>query len=308
MEIRTARPEDAVAIMNLVLNCYGTLAANQNFYLPELMAYLILSNKIKLYLAIEDNHVISMEACREECEFPGSLYMEGKMTLPDYRGKGIAKQVLAYMLSDNSDCTLRSFCAYTKGNTIGIQPMLKKRNFFLTGFVFNDFYDGNGTGKNSNCIMVRKKNVDSVGKIWLPEEQKEFVEEMYRPFQVDYEMEFERNILYNRTTYQICEDMVHRNRTIVFDHCGMDFVEMVKEQLSETKDIADQTIQVYLNMKDPGCVVSYHLLKKLGFVFTGCRPFCDRREYLVLYYSDCLSIQKDSLILGGEDKVLLDLL
>lgn len=303
MEIRVAQPQDATKITDLVLECYGTLAANQNFYLPELMAYLIQEGKIRVYLAIQDDKVVSMEACESSEIFPKTLFMEGKMTLPSERGKGIAGQVLEKMLSDQGQTDMNSFYAYTKGNTPGIQKMLEKHGFRMTGFLFHDYKDR--CSKNSNVVMIRNEGIRDVGDIYVPEHLSDFVKLVYDPFAISYRIRSGRYPCEGKTDVQRIADRNHENLTLVIHHAGRDFKQVIQGQIYEFSKCPMQTYQIYINMKDYSAIYAYQILISMGCTFTGIKPIGSHAEYMIFYYSEKFTIDWKSVILEENQQEMI---
>jgi hypothetical protein len=55
-----------------------------------------------------------------------------------------------------------------------------------------------------------------------------------------------------------------------------------------------------LNCNDPGAVWAYETLQNMGYFFTGLKPLCSEREYMVLHHEGEVEIYFEDYWVSGE--------
>ena len=302
MNIKRALPEDCQMIRDLVIECCGELASDQHLYKPEELAKDVSEERVKIYVAEEQDRLVSMEVCGERTEFPETLYMKGKMTLPEFRNQGIAKMVLQKMLSDNDKDDWKSFYAYVKNDKLTIQNILSEKGFTCTGFIYNDFRDQEE--KHSNMVMVQNTGVKDVGKLYLSSALIPAATIIYNNLNVSFSIESGRNeFMENATDMIITEDKVHCNINIIVNSPGKDMKQKIEMLQDEYAGIVLQSFQLYLNIKSEDAMAAYEQLMEMGYVFSGIKPLGNGAEYIILYNSIQLPVNAEKILV--KDKWLL---
>lgn len=70
--------------------------------------------------------------------------------------------------------------------------------------------------------------------------------------------------------------------------------------------VGNQTINVCLNINDPNAQNAYVVLKEMGYFFTGLKPLCSDREYMILHKAGDVEIFFEDYVLTGGFRELAD--
>lgn len=78
-------------------------------------------------------------------------------------------------------------------------------------------------------------------------------------------------------------DWVQSSAAITIYKTGDGLKVYLESILEEYGSLPRFTLNVFLNVNDPGAVAAYYLLKEKGFFFAGYKPLCSENEYMVMH-------------------------
>lgn len=294
--LRPYRDGDEEDMIACIRDEYGDTYFKQAFYHPEYLKRAAGEGIITFLVAeTETGEIAGMMILKQfypeefMCEIASLIFLK------KYRGFGMAGAFLEYgmdiLLSHSYSA---AFCLPVMFHNV-VQRLLYRLGLRATGLVMNVFnmehikhsYSNGRNCKHSLGIQVRAAEKQDAGTLYIPKEHIPFCNSIYDSLGVKYRItergngkgEFQRHcgiICQNNPRQQSLE--------IRICHVGSDFKSQI-EQIHNRYPLKEkQTANVFLNCSEPQALYAYKVLKDMGYFFTGMKPLCSNKEYMVLHH------------------------
>ena len=210
-----------------------------------------------------------------------------------YRGHGLAMDFFEYgmqvLLSRNYSA---AYCLPVVFHDV-TQRLLQRLGLVATGFVLNVFdmkkithsYQNGRNQKHSQGIQIRAVGKRDAGVLYIPAEHAEFVRKIYERLGVNHHIVTEipkRQKLF-KSVIEYKQDRIQSSLEIRIHRVGADLLERLLEIQQNYPLKGRQTANIFLNINDCGAIRAYEKLTQTGYFFTGLKPLCSTREYMVLH-------------------------
>lgn len=191
-----------------------------------------------------------------------------------------------------------------------------------TGFILNVFdlekvthsYGNGRNSKHSQGIQVCGLKKENAGTLYIPGEHQGFCRAVYGRLGVRYRLAKEKRKenkslpagLPEKSLVTYKNDSVQSNLEIVIYAVGRDLEERFMEIYDKYPLTGKQTANVFLSCSDRYSVYAYRRLEDGGWFFTGLKPLCSDREFLVMHHPGDVEIFFEDYVVSREFKPLLD--
>lgn len=253
------------------------------------------------------------------CEIASQIFRK------KYRGYGLAVPFFEYALEIlRARNYSAAYCLPVVFHDI-TQRLLYRQGLRATGFILNVFdmerithsYERDRNKKHSQGIQIMAQKKRNAGILYLPPEHLEIGKRIYDSLGVAYqiyeesseEAREERDILLTPVSViGTKQDEVQSNLEIHIYRIGADLSKCVENIHRDYPLVGKQTANIFLNINDRYAVWAYRLLKEKGYFFTGLKPLCSDREYMVLHNPGEVEIFLEDYVLTEEFKSLCDVI
>lgn len=197
-------------------------------------------------------------------------------------------------------------------------------------------YNNGRNRKHSQGIQIRAVGKKDAGILYLPEEHYSFCQDIYEALGAVYTMaEAEIRItsgnedggeenaeaamirtasdganedkakeptveLPTYTEMEYVNDDLQHSLSVDIRCVGKDLRERITRLYTRYPLRGRQTAVIFLNCNDPGAVWAYEILQEMGYFFTGLKPLCSEREYMVLHHAGEVEIYFEDYWVSGE--------
>ncbi len=343
--LRVSRSGDEEGMIACIRDEYGDTYFKRELYRPAYMRLEAESGHITFLVAeaVSDDKRISCgeiagmlilkEFYPEEsmCEIASQIFRR------KYRGFGLAEPFFAFgmeiLLSRNYTA---AYCLPVLFHDV-TQRLLRRQGLIATGLVLNVFdtdnithsYHNGRNTKHSQGIQIRAVGKRDAGMLYLPEECRDFCRTIYERLGVRYRIwektasspmggtppgslsgcrqEAKRNGGRNppRSRISARQDDRQSSLEIRVHRTGADLPEQMKALHDRYPLRGKQTANVFLNINDRNAVWAYRRLREAGYFFTGLKPLCSDREYMVLHHAGEVKMWLEDYAVTEEFKELI---
>ncbi len=260
----------------------------------------------------EHNQYLGHVGLTENKYFPGLFELGNLVTKPFARGNSIANRLTNYILKCADDfSTIQGCFAECVLFHRGSQRISNECGFTPLGFVFHAlpphmaeevYRDGNR--RLDFALNISMKNHDKLHNLYLPNDVKDYVLNIFEKENVKYELSSDINESVNSKINTSINNYTKAS-TIIIDESSNDIEMKIKDILngSEVKD--SEVVYCYLNINHFGCINCYNVLRSLGFIFTGLFPGSNRGDYLLLEHLLDKPLEYNKLLLEPNFELLL---
>lgn len=320
---RPCKPEDAELLIQCIQGEYGDTYFKRSFYEPEYLRQRMEDGSILFMVAETDERQIagmlilkSFYPTESMCEIASQIFIK------KYRGYHMAYPFFCYAMDIlKKKSYSAAYCLPVVFHDI-TQRLLYRLGLRATGFILNVFdlsvihhsYQNGRNVKHSQAVQIMPMGKRTIGKLYVPVEHQEMVEEIYRNLGIlcefadsDVQSESDAQFQSNVPAPKVLKKAIIWTNDEVQSNCEI-MVKTVSDSLEcEIKSIERrylendrQTFNVFLNMNDPQAVQGYHMLRKMGYFFTGIKPLCSENEYMILHNAKKIPIFGEDYILTEE--------
>lgn len=192
------------------------------------------------------------------------------------------------------------------------QRLLYRIGLKATGFVLNVFdmshiihsYKNGRNLKHSQGIQIRAVEKQDAGTVYIPTEHRDFCRKIYDSLDVAYHIaEEDRSCMSELPAFSnlsFIRNELQSSLEINIHHIGLNLPEQLEILHREIPLKGKQTANVFLNISDKNAVWAYHILTEMGYFFTGLKPLCSEREYMVLHHPGEVEIFFEDYVLSEE--------
>lgn len=317
--LRIQEAGDEEGMIACIRDEYGTSYFKREFYDP---AY--------LREAITQGHMLFLIAQTETGEIAGMLLL--KEFVPEesmceiaslifrkkYRGYGLAMPFFEYgmhiLLSRDYSA---AYCLPVLFHDI-TQRLLYRMGLQATGFVLNAFdmehmvhsYKRGRNVKHSQGVQIRAVGKRDAGRIHVPKKHQDFCVGIYESMGVCC-LPAETAERGQKELPPFCgisckQDELQSSLEIRVFCIGADLPERIAALHKKYPLKGKQTANLFLNVSDQNAVWAYGILTEAGYFFTGLKPLCSEKEYMILHHPGEVEIFFEDYVLSKEFRRIAD--
>lgn len=319
ISFRTLEDRDTDGVIACIRDEYGDTYFKRDFYNPKFIREEHREGIITFLVAVTDlDEVAGIMILKKFYPYESMIEIATQIFKKKYRGYGLAEHMFDYgmKLLQEMPCS----AVYSLPVTFhGIsQRLLRMRGLIGCGFIFSVFdmekiqqsYGKRRNLKHSQGIQILAKDKTDAGTLYIPQEQRGFTGWLYKKLGVRFRLaDAEGDVGYgdgssgsgnagNRAgscepgyvenqdiSCQVMKtiDWVQSSAAITIYKTGDGLKAYLESVLEEYGSLPRFTLNVFLNVNDPGAVAAYYLLKEKGFFFAGYKPLCSENEYMVMH-------------------------
>lgn len=201
------------------------------------------------------------------------------------------------------------------------QRLVYRLGLRATGFILNVFdmekishsYENGRNSKHSQGIQIRAVRKENAGTVYVPREHQAFCRAVYGRLGVRYKLakekkedkgqQLEKMPDESLITYK--NDGTQSSLEVCIYCVGKDLEKKLIEIYEKYPLTGKQTANVFLNCNDRYSVYAYKLLEDRGWFFTGLKPLCSDREFLVMHHKGDVEIYFEDYVVSREFKPIL---
>lgn len=325
VRLRMFRAGDENGMIACVRDEYGDTYFKSGFYDPKYLRKEAEEGVITFLIAeTDEDGIIGMMILKEFYPKESMCEIASQIFRKKYRGYGLAMPFFEYgmgiLLSRNYSA---AFCLPVLFHDV-TQRLLYRLGMRATGLVMNVFdmdhiihsYNNGRNRKHSQGIQIRAVGKRDAGTLYLPEEHYGFCRDIYAslgavftiaaadirrlPDDDNHETDDQTQRLPVYTEMEYANDDLQHSLTIDIRRAGRDLVKRITKLHTRYPLQGKQTAVIFLNCNDPGAVWAYEVLQEMGYFFTGLKPLCSEREYIVLHHEGEVEIFFEDYWLSGE--------
>lgn len=319
ISFRTLEDRDTDGVIACIRDEYGDTYFKRDFYNPKFIREEHREGIITFLVAVTDlDEVAGIMILKKFYPYESMIEIATQIFKKKYRGYGLAEHMFDYgmKLLQEMPCS----AVYSLPVTFhGIsQRLLRMRGLIGCGFIFSVFdmekiqqsYGKRRNLKHSQGIQILAKDKTHARTLYIPQEQRGFTGWLYKKLGVRFRLaDAEGDAGYgdgssgsgnagNRAgscepgyvenqdvSCQVMKtiDWVQSSAAITIYKTGDGLKAYLESVLEEYGSLPRFTLNVFLNVNDPGAVAAYYLLKEKGFFFAGYKPLCSENEYMVMH-------------------------
>lgn len=325
VRLRLFRAGDENGMIACVRDEYGDTYFKSGFYDPKYLRKEAEEGVITFLIAeTDEDGIIGMMILKEFYPKESMCEIASQIFRKKYRGYGLAMPFFEYgmgiLLSRNYSA---AFCLPVLFHDV-TQRLLYRLGMRATGLVMNVFdmdhiihsYNNGRNRKHSQGIQIRAVGKRDAGTLYLPEEHYGFCRDIYAslgavftiaaadirrlPDDDNHETDDQTQRLPVYTEMEYANDDLQHSLTIDIRRAGRDLIKRITKLHTRYPLQGKQTAVIFLNCNDPGAVWAYEVLQEMGYFFTGLKPLCSEREYIVLHHEGEVEIFFEDYWLSGE--------
>ena len=234
------------------------------------------------------------------CEIASQIFRK------KYRGYGLAMPFFEYAMDIlQSRNYSAAYCLPVLFHDV-TQRLLYRLGLRATGFILNIFdiehithsYHNGKNTKHSQGIQIRAVGKQDAGTLYLPKEHREFCSNIYnelgvkfhmkqdeddREYELQTESAYEKHVLPPVTLLKFYQDELQKSLEVNIRLVGADLPLRIADLHTKYPLRGRQVINIFLNCNDKNAVWAYRVLEEEGYFFTGLKPLCSKKEYMVLH-------------------------
>lgn len=316
--LRQYRPGDEEGMIACIKDEYGETYFKSGFYHPEYIRKESDSRHITFLVAeTKSGEIAGMLILKEfypeetMCEIASQIFRK------KYRGYGLAMPFFEYgmeiLLSRPYSA---AFCLPVLFHDV-TQRLLGRLGLHACGFVLNVFdmekithsYHNGKNTKHSQGIQIRMTGKQNAGIIYAPQEHRAYCYRIYDRLGAGCQLatgrktEEEGMPSASEISYQ--NDTIQSSLEIYVYSIGSDLPLVIQKLHEEYPLSGRQTSNIFLNCSDTYAPWAYEELTKLGYFFTGLKPLCSEKEYMVLHHPGEVKIYFEDYVVNEEFAPLL---
>lgn len=319
ISFRTLEDRDTDGVIACIRDEYGDTYFKRDFYNPKFIREEHREGIITFLVAVTDlDEVAGIMILKKFYPYESMIEIATQIFKKKYRGYGLAEHMFDYgmkILQEMPCSAVYSLPVTFHGIS---QRLLRMRGLIGCGFIFSVFdmekiqqsYGKRRNLKHSQGIQILAKDKTDAGTLYIPQEQRGFTGWLYKKLGVRFRLaDAEGDAGYgdgssgsgnagNRAgscepgyvenqdvSCQVMKtiDWVQSSAAITIYKTGDGLKVYLESILEEYGSLPRFTLNVFLNVNDPGAVAAYYLLKEKGFFFAGYKPLCSENEYMVMH-------------------------
>lgn len=316
--LREYKPGDEEGMIACIRDEYQDTYFKRDFYSPDYLKEQAESGHIT-FLAAQTGAgeiagmLILKEFAPEEsmCEIASEIFRK------KYRGYGLAMPFLEYgmeILLDREYSAAYCLPVLFHNSTqrllyrLGLRATGVILNVFDMGHITHSYQNGRNT-KHSQGIQIRAVGKQDAGTVYVPSEHQTFCCGIYQSLGVAYHIAGERESCQSRippvSELAYIQNDLQGSLEIRVYRIGLDLPGRIRALHEKYPLKGKQVANIFLNISDPNAVWAYHSMADIGYFFTGLKPLCSEREYMVLHHAGEVETYPEDYVLSKEFRDLL---
>lgn len=305
------REGDEADMITCIREEYGETYFKRNFYDPAYLKAEAKSGHIVFLTArvLPEREIAGMMLLKNFSPEESMCEIASQIFRKKYRGYGLADVFFGYgMELLKTGKYSAAYCLPVLFHDV-TQRLLQRRGLRATGFVLNVFdmacvthsYDRGHNKKHSQGIQIMALGKRNAGTVYMPAEYQKIGREIYESLGVDFQISGGMpESLPERTVLCCRNDTVQHSLEIRVDTAGRDFAFQMREMHSRCPLSGRQTANVFLNCSHSGAPSACLVLQDMGYFFTGLKPLCSEREYMVFHHPGQVEICFEEYVVSKE--------
>ncbi len=239
----------------------------------------------------EDGRLAGIIAHEVSGFFPGLAEIACEIILHEFSGYGLAAPLALYQLSRIEPGPYKGYFARALGCHKISQKTLSIMGFTHCGFLLSVFdrdkllthYHKNENPKISQAVSVKRGTKRDAGILYIPGRLAPLAETLYRSLGRTYKLSDDVPSAPAESIIALEDDTTHNTLLIRAAQVGAGFGMELAALVNSVAGRPLQTVNLLLNMNDPGSVKAYRAAGEQGFLFTGFLPGMSDGEYIILH-------------------------
>lgn len=225
------------------------------------------------------------------CEIASQIFRK------KYRGFGLAMPFFQYgmeiLLSRSYSA---AYCLPVTFHPV-TQILLYRLGLRAAGFVLNVFdlekivhsYQNGRNTKHSQAVQVMPVGKRNAGTLYIAPEHHGFCRTVYESMGAAYQFARKKETccmpeeIPEKSSISYINDEIQSSLEIRIYRAGRDLKGQMEKIQSRFPLKGKQTANIFLNCNEPCSVWAYECLKSMGYFFTGLKPLCSQKEYMILH-------------------------
>ena len=291
VEIRSFRPSDAPQLIECIRSAYGGTYVKPFLYREEEVVRMDQTGEMRFSVAeTADHRLAGITAYEVSEEFPQMAEIACQVIQEFGIGYGLALPLALHSMHRAEEERLSAQFSRALGCHLISQKTLKAMGFTACGFLLHVFdkekfllrFPNGNYAKIPQAVAVKRQDKLDAGRVWVPEEFRSLLNDIYTQLGVTW-TPTAAGAPGSETQMIREQDQEHRNLTLRAVRCGADFGQQLREAIAAVSDDPTQTVNLYLNLTDPGSAAAYEAARAQGFLVTGFLPCCPDGEYMILH-------------------------
>lgn len=177
------------------------------------------------------------------------------------------------------------------------QVLLYRLGLRAAGFVLNVFdmekivhsYQNGRNIKHSQAVQIMPLGKKDAGMLYIPQKHQAFCRVVYESAKAAYQFAPEKETccvqekIPEKSNISYINDEVQSSLEIRIYRAGRDLKQRIGAIHTRFPLRGKQTSNIFLNCSDPCAVWAYECLENIGYFFTGLKPLCSEKEYIILH-------------------------
>ena len=303
--------EDIIKALECIYSHYGYNYLHQALY--DLDHFKEVLSNGRLIAAVAENahkQVMGFGFMDAHPWFPGFMEAGGLVVNPVARGLGLGDKAIDFFNEKGREIGLKGLFVTPIMPHAVSQVLFSRHGYIPTGIYFHaggpDSLGESGDGIHPmDCgIGVFIYDYETVRTLYVPEECREFVRDIYDEAGLKYEMKEPGSLPSGDTeidfNHEVKENLLE---TRIFK-IGSDFRERIDDFPLDPDDKEVESIMLLMDMKDPACPECYRYLREKGFFFTGTVPGGESEMIIMEYLK--YRVDRDAIVIRPDYKRILD--
>ena len=310
--LRQYRKGDEEGMIACIKDEYGDTYFKQDFYDPKYLREEAEEGIITFLVAeTEDDGIAGMLILKQFYPHETMCEIASQIFRKKYRGYGLAMPFFEFGMEILlSRAYSAAFCLPVLFHDV-TQRLLYRLGLRATGLVMNVFdmaqidhsYSNGKNQKHSQGIQVRALGKRDAGRLYLPAEHRDFCKRIYDDLDVSFRMTGECGGDISLPSHSVImrkNNELQKSMEIRILQVGTDLQKYMEEMHAGYPLKDRMTANVFLNINDPWAIWAYRVLWKMGYFFTGLKPLCSEREYMVLHNCGQTEVYFEDYVLSSE--------
>lgn len=315
LTLRLYQPGDEEGIIACIREEYGQSYFKRHFYDPNYLAKKTESGEMTFLIGeTQEKEIAGILLLKEFYPEESMCEIATQIIRKAYRCCGLAEPLFDYGLEIlKSRSYSAAFCLPVLFHDV-TQRLLYRKGLYAAGFFLNVLnmegithsYNNGKNTKHSQGIQVRAMGKTNAGVLYLPQEHRDFCQKLYERLGAGSSMAEDGRVTAKFSTIIWENDPQQSSLEIQIYQVGSDLKDRMAYIWDHFPHKGRQTSNVLLNINDPGAEWAYVILKDMGCFFTGLKPLCSSREYMVLHHRGQVTIYPEDYVLSWEFAELMD--
>lgn len=243
--------------------------------------------------------------------FPGSYELGLHVFLQAYQGRGLARGLLRYCVSELG--RMRVYGMYGMPITVHDRSQRECEAIGLpaTGFWLGryradrSFFERKPRSPKLHSVVVALPGkARNDGALHAPREHRAFIADAYERLRTPFDFAEDGECVAELSSYYVKDTEDAHDREIYVRSVGRDLCDQVRALMHG--GTPEDSYTVFMNMLDRGCEGACERLGDMGFYFTGVHPLHDHCEFLMLHRECAGGYAWDELRLTPANARLMD--